>query len=443
MKRDIEKDFIKWAKDKNRMPLIIRGARQVGKSYIAENCLKNYFKNVIVCNFEFTPELKNCFDTLDPVTIINKIQILLNVEITKDSLLFLDEIQECPQAIMSLRYFKEKLPEQAVICAGSLLEFAMNNENFSMPVGRVSFIYVQPLSFGEFLTAVGQDKLRQHLKTISLNNPLEEMFHKKLIEFLKIYLVTGGMPAVVQKYIDTKNINSALNIQNYLLTTYRNDFGKYAKTSKRQYLEKVMNFVPRFIGQRVKYSTIDPEIRSEYLKEAIYLLSLAGIIKQNFQTTASGLPLQSEINDNKFKLNFLDVGLMQNTAGLSAEIINNDIMQINNGAVAEQFVGQELLAHSNPNRENNLYFWGREKKGSMAEIDFVTTYNADIIPVEVKSGTTGTLKSLKLFMQEKKPKIALRFWQKELSFYDGILSIPLYMIEETERLLKSLFLRKC
>ncbi|MBQ3834373.1 MAG: ATP-binding protein [Elusimicrobia bacterium] len=438
MKRDIEKDFIKWAQNKNRMPLIIRGARQVGKSYIVENCLKNYFKNIIVCNFEFTPELKNCFDTLDPITIVNKIQLLLNVEITKNSLLFLDEIQECPQAIMSLRYFKEKLPEQAVICAGSLLEFAMNNENFSMPVGRVSFIYVQPLSFGEFLSAVGQDKLRQHLKKISLDNPLEEMFHKKLIELLKIYLVTGGMPAVVQEYINTKNINSVLKIQNYLLTTYRNDFGKYSKISKRQHLEKVMNFVPRFIGQRVKYSTIDSDVRSEYLKEAIYLLSLAGIIKQIFSTAASGLPLQSEINDSKFKLNFLDVGLMQNVAGLSEEIVNRDIMQINNGAVAEQFVGQEILAYSDPNRENNLYFWGREKKGSMAEVDFVTTYNANIIPVEVKSGTTGSLKSLKLFMEEKKAKIALRFCMQELSFYDGILSIPLYMVSETDRLL-SLF----
>lgn len=437
MKRDIEKYFIQWAKDKNKKPLIIRGARQVGKSYLVEHCLKDYFRNIVVCNFEFTPELKNCFDTLDPITIINKIQILLNVEITKDSLLFLDEIQECPQAIMALRYFKEKLSEQAVICAGSLLEFTINKENFSMPVGRVSFIYVQPLSFGEFLTAVGQEKLRKHLNSVSIETPIDDIFHNKLIELLKIYSVIGGMPAAVQEYISTKNISNVLKIQNDLLTTYKEDFGKYSKVSKSQYLEKVMNFVPRFVGQRVKYTTIDSEIRSLYLKEAIYLLNLAGIIKQIFKTTASGLPLESEKNENIFKLNFLDVGLMQAVTGISSDIVSKDLMQINNGAIAEQFVGQELLAYSNPNIENKLYFWCREEKNSMAEIDFVINNNSDIIPVEVKAGTTGTLKSLNLFMKEKKPKIAVRFWQDKLSFYNNILSIPLYMVEHTHRLINT------
>jgi len=437
MKRDIEKYFIQWAKDKNKKPLIIRGARQVGKSYLVEHCLKDYFRNIVTCNFEFTPELKNCFDTLDPVTIINKIQILLNVEITKDSLLFLDEIQECPQAIMALRYFKEKLSEQAVICAGSLLEFTINKENFSMPVGRVSFIYVQPLSFGEFLTAVGQEKLRKHLNSVSIETPIDDIFHNKLIELLKIYLVIGGMPAAVQEYINTKNISNVLKIQNDLLTTYKEDFGKYSKVSKSQYLEKVMNFVPRFVGQKVKYTTIDPEIRSLYLKEAIYLLNLAGIIKQIFKTTASGLPLESEKNENIFKLNFLDVGLMQAVTGISSDIVSKDLMQINNGAIAEQFVGQELLAYSNPNIENKLYFWCREEKNSMAEIDFVINNNSNIIPVEVKAGTTGTLKSLNLFMKEKKPKIAVRFWQDKLSFYNNILSIPLYMAEHTNRLINT------
>lgn len=438
MKRDIEKYFIQWAKDKNRKPLIIRGARQVGKSYLVEHCLKNYFKNIVVCNFEFVPELKNCFDNLEPTVIINKIQILLNTEITKETLIFLDEIQECPQAITALRYFKEKLSEQAVICAGSLLEFTMNKENFSMPVGRVSFIYVQPLSFGEFLTAIGQDKLRKYLESISIKNPIDDIFHNKLIELLKTYLVVGGMPAVVQEYINTKNISNVLKIQNDLLTTYREDFGKYSKVSKSQYLEKVMNFVPRFIGQRIKYSTIDSEVRSLYLKEAIYLLNLAGIIKQVFKTTASGLPLESEKNENIFKLNFLDVGLMQAVTGISADIISKDLMQINNGAIAEQFVGQEILAYSNPNIENKLYFWCREEKSSMAEIDFVVNYNSNIIPVEVKAGTTGTLKSLQLFIKEKKPKIAVRFWQDKLSFYDNILSIPLYMVEHTNRLIKEI-----
>ena len=437
MKRDIEKYFIQWAKDKNKKPLIIRGARQVGKSYLVEHCLKDYFRNIVTCNFEFTPELKNCFDTLDPVTIINKIQILLNVEITKDSLLFLDEIQECPQAIMALRYFKEKLSEQAVICAGSLLEFTINKENFSMPVGRVSFIYVQPLSFGEFLTAVGQEKLRKHLNSVSIETPIDDIFHNKLIELLKIYLVIGGMPAAVQEYINTKNISNVLKIQNDLLTTYKEDFGKYSKVSKSQYLEKVMNFVPRFVGQKVKYTTIDPEIRSLYLKEAIYLLNLAGIIKQIFKTTASGLPLESEKNEKIFKLNFLDVGLMQAVTGISSDIVSKDLMQINNGAIAEQFVGQELLAYSNPNIENKLYFWCREEKNSMAEIDFVINNNSNIIPVEVKAGTTGTLKSLNLFMKEKKPKIAVRFWQDKLSFYNNILSIPLYMAEHTNRLINT------
>ncbi|HAM39526.1 MAG: hypothetical protein A2539_05230 [Elusimicrobia bacterium RIFOXYD2_FULL_34_15] len=440
MRRAIEKELILWKSQEDRYPLIIRGARQVGKSYLVENFGKTHFQNIVVVNFEFQPQLKEVFQSLNPSEIINKLRLILGVQIEEsDTLLFFDEIQECPQAIMSLRYFKEKMPKLAVISAGSLLEFALNSDDFKMPVGRIYFLYLEPLSFSEYLDATGNQNLSQYLSEVKLTAPIDDTIHKKLLELLRIYLIVGGMPAVLKEYLSSNDMTNCQRIQTGILQTYRSDFGKYAKIYQHKYLQKVFDTAPRLIGQRIKFSNIDPETRSRDLKNALNLLSLAGIVKPIYLTKASGLPIGSQIDEQKLKLNFLDIGLMQNLCGLQGQLsIEQDFMKINAGAVAEQFIGQELVAYSDKHQQGNLYFWAREKKSSMAEVDYVINIDSDILPVEVKSGKEGKLKSLRMFIEEKKSKFGIRFSQDKLSYFDKILSIPLYMVEQMPRLAKSI-----
>ncbi len=436
MKRDLERDLFNWKERKDRLPLLLRGARQVGKSYIVEEFGKKAFKNVVIVNFEFRPELKQCFTTFDPIEIINKLQLLTgeNIEAEK-TLLFLDEIQGCPNAIMALRYFKEKHNRLAVIGAGSLMEFALNSSDFKMPVGRIQFIYLEPLSFGEFLTASGNEQLRDYLGQIQLKSVFDGAVHKKLMDLLRIYLIVGGMPAVVKEYLESRNFLNCQRIQNSLLQTYRSDFGKYAKSSEHKYLQKVLAEAPRLVGDRIKYSNIDAGSKSRDIKQALNLLKLTGIIYPVYAIAASGLPLEAQVNEMKFKLNFLDVGLMQNACGLQAELsLTNDFIQINSGAVTEQFIGQELRAYSDNYLKRGLFFWARDKKSSSAEVDYIMAVDSLILPVEVKAGKTGTLKSLKLFIEEKKSLLGVRFSQEKLSLHDKVLTLPLYMAEQVKRL---------
>ena len=436
MRRDLEKDLFDWKGSKDRLPLLLRGARQVGKSYIVEEFGKKAFKNIVIVNFEFRPELKQCFTTFDPIEIINKLQLLTgeNIEAEK-TLLFLDEIQECPNAITALRYFKEKSARLAVIGAGSLMEFSLNSLDFKMPVGRIQFIHLEPLSFGEFLLASGNEQLRHYLNQVQLNSEFDGAVHKKLMELLRIYLIIGGMPAVVKEYLESRNFLNCQRIQNSLFQTFRIDVGKYAKSSEHKYLQKVLDEAPRLVGDRIKYSNIDADSKSRDIKQALNLLKLTGIIYPVYATSASGLPLEAQVNEMKFKLNFLDVGLMQNACGLQAELsLTDDFIQINSGAVTEQFIGQELRAYSDSYLKRGLFFWARDKKSSSAEVDYVVSVGSLILPVEVKAGKTGTLKSLKLFMEEKKSLFGVRFSQEQLSWHDKVLTLPLYMAEQLKRL---------
>lgn len=436
MKRDLERDLFNWKEHKDRLPLLLRGARQVGKSYIVEEFGKKAFKNIVIVNFEFRPELKQCFTTLDPVEIINKLQLLMGESIEAEkTLLFLDEIQECPNAIMALRYFKEKYDRLAVIGAGSLMEFALNSPDFKMPVGRIQFIYLEPLSFGEFLTASGNELLRGYLREIRLNSVFDDAVHHKLMDLLRIYLIVGGMPAVVKEYLESRNFLNCQRIQNSLLQAYRNDFGKYAKSSELKYLQKVLDETPRLVGNRIKYSNVDPNSKSRDIKQALNLLKLAGIVCPIYAAAASGLPLGAQANEMKFKLNFLDVGLMQNACGLQAELtLTDNFFLINAGAVTEQLIGQELRAYFDSYLKCGLFFWARDKKSSSAEVDYVVAVDSLILPVEVKAGKTGTLKSLKLFIEEKKSLFGVRFSQEKLSLHDKVLTLPLYMAEQMKRL---------
>ena len=318
IKRQIIKELISWADAPHHLPLLLRGARQVGKTFVIEQLAASRFSHFININFELEPEYCHCFESLKPEDIINSIQMLCRQKIIPGiTLLFLDEIQNCPRAIMALRYFKEQMPNLHVIGAGSLLEFALNDEDFSMPVGRVQFIYLKPLSFQEFLQAQDFDDLLAATKNCTLAKPLPLIVHQKLLKLTHEYLITGGMPAAIQSYLETRDFLQTQRMQTVIMSTYRNDFGKYAKLSQHKYLLKIFTQAPGLVGQQIKYSRIDPEMRSRDLKQAIENLTQAGIIQPVFATSASGLPLSALVSEKKFKLLFLDVGLLNRNAGVA------------------------------------------------------------------------------------------------------------------------------
>jgi len=438
MWRRIEQDLLAWKGSKKQLPIILRGARQVGKSYTIEKFGKESFSNIVVANFEFNSRLSSAFNTLDPVEIVGKLEAFTKSTIRpQETLLFLDEIQLCPQAILALRYFKEKMPDLHVIAAGFLLELVLNAKelDFSFPVGRIQFMYLKPLSFQEFLVNLGEEKLIEFLKKSTLKNPLDPVFHERLIELIRQYLLVGGMPFVVDNFIEKKSYVEARQLQNSVLQTYYTDFGKYAKKTIHKHLQELFDKIPLLAGQQFKYASVIPDIRAREIKVALEQLKWMGIIHKVFSNNASGIPLKSQKKEDKFKINFLDVGLLQCANGLDYEtVLNDNILQINSGAVAEQFVGQELLAYSDFYEQQELYFWEREKRTSTAEVDYVVQCGRHIIPIKVKAGKTGRLRSLQQFMEEKKSPFGVRISQNPLSFEHNILSIPLYMISELSRL---------
>jgi uncharacterized protein len=438
MFRQLEDQLKEWKNDAFRLPLLLRGARQVGKSYLIETFGKDHFDSMVVVNFDANPEYCACFEELDPEKIIQKIELLSNKPITPGkTLLFLDEIQDCPKAIMALRYFKEKSPLLHVIGAGSLLEFTLQDANFSFPVGRVQFIYVRPLSFKEFLIANNTLQLPNLIENLSLQKPIDQVIHDLLIKYVKQYYLIGGMPATIAAFLRTKSFLKSREMQAIILQTYQNDFGKYAKKSEVRYLKLLFEKVPNLIGEQFKYSKIDSEVNSRELKKALRLLSKSGIIHEVHATSGAGIPLKVHRNEQKFKVLFLDIGLIQQVNQIDAETVwADDLSQINAGMMAEQFVGQEFLAYGEYYEEKELFFWEREKQGSEAEVDYVITYKSHIIPVEVKAGKSNKLRSLKIFMEEKKSLLGIHISQNPLSYKDNILSIPFYMISQIPRLIK-------
>lgn len=444
MIRDLESELLEWKNSPIRMPLVLRGARQVGKTFIVERFGKKHFQKHLTVNFELDEEARNIFETLEPEKIISQLELKYNVDIQpKKILLFFDEIQLCPRALQSLRYFKEKMPELHVIAAGSLLEFVLNDHEFSFPVGRVQFMFLRPLSFIEYLKAIDQQRLVDELQKVDLENPLAPVIHDHLIKFVKEYFIIGGMPASIYTYIQSKSFAKSQNIQSFLLETYQNDFGKYASQSDHKTLHLFFKKAPSLITKDFKYIKIDQDIRSRELKKALLELRHAGLLNQVFSTKGNGIPLQAEVNEKKFKLLFLDIGLLQKALQTDAQAIFQDnLLLINEGALAEQFVGQELLAYSSFIENQSLFYWQREQKSSTAQVDYISTVGSHIIPIEVKSGKTGRLRSLKQFMDEKNIPLGVRISQTQLSLRNNILSIPLYLISQLPRLYKSLILRK-
>jgi uncharacterized protein len=429
--------LLEWKNSPYRKPLILRGARQVGKSYLIREFAKNEYKNSVEINLELQPELKTCFNTKDPYKILKNIQLVLNREIIVDrTILFIDEIQECPEAILTLRYFFELMPELHLIAAGSLLEFALNSEDFRSPVGRIEYLHLYPLNFEEFLDALGENLVLNFLHDVKLADEFANSLHEKLLDLYVSYLLVGGMPEAIKVYIETKNFMTVKKIQLSLLQTYRNDFSKYANHTKQKYLEKVFYHIPVVLGNKVKYANIDKDVPSRELKNAIDLLENAGVIHRILSTSKAQLPLSYYAKDNFYKLIFMDIGLVLKVTGLEETVLTSpNLLGVYEGGMAEQFVGQELIANCDPVEKAKLFNWERMKPSSTAEIDYLFVYRSNIYPIEVKAGKTGSLKSLQIYTKENQNSISIRYSKLPLSFHEGLLSIPLYMIAETERLI--------
>jgi len=445
VQRNIYNCLIKWKNSKTRMPLLLRGARQIGKTYIVEAFAKTEFTDYLSINFELNPEYCHCFSELEPRLVLERLSLTSGKTILPGkSLLFLDEIQECPRAIQALRYFKEQCPDLHLVGAGSLLEFALNQQDFRMPVGRVEFMYMYPLTFIEFLNAVDHSNLSQHLLKVDIKSGVDNVVHEKLLKLMRLFFMLGGMPAVVQAYKSGESLQRCQSIQAFLLNGYRNDFGKYASLIYQQHCRRVFEKAPSLIAQHFKYVDVDPDIQSRSIKTALRLLMQAGLMLPVYETKVNSAQLNASINEKKFKLLFLDVGLASYVLKLNSEIKEPvDLLSINHGAIAEQYVGQELIAHQPNFQQSELYFWQRAKRNDSAEIDYVITVDNKILPVEVKAGKTGRLKSLQTFMKEKKSVLGIKISQDKLYIDGKVLSLPLYMISQLERIVSTILVKRC
>ena len=435
--REIDHALLEWQQSPTRHPLLLRGARQVGKTYAVQKFGKTQFKDFIEINFEREPSLKSLFSSLIPQEIVDRIELRYKREVVPgQTLIFLDEIQECPKAIMALRYFKEEMPALHVIGAGSLLEFALKNEDFRMPVGRVEFMFLYPLSFREFLSALDHDILLEKLDKASIDHPIDNFVHEEALKLIRTYFAIGGMPASVATYKELQSLPKCQNIQTNLLMTYRSDFGKYARLNEHKYLARIFEQIPLHIAQWLKYTKLDPGADTRSLKNALKKLCDAGLIHKVHATRATGIPLIGSLNPKKFKPLYLDIGLAHRACQIDMDLLlNTDLMLINQGALAEQFVGQELLANHPINEQAKLFFWSRENRTDAAEVDYLQTINGTIIPIEVKSGATGRLRSLQLFLQEKQASIGVRISTLPLAQHGNILSVPFYLIHKLPQLI--------
>lgn len=430
MKRDLKVHLEAWKDAPDKKPVLLRGARQVGKSYLVRE-LGNDFKRFIEINFELNPGLKSIFEEdLNPVRIVRDISITFDQEVVPgETLLFFDEIQECPAAITALRYFYEKMPQMHVIAAGSLIDFIL--EEIGIPVGRITPLYLYPLSFLEFLSVSGHRLLRDEIVNHNPDKKFSDLLHRKLLRLLGEYMAIGGMPEAVARWIETGSLKKCMIIHQTLIDNYRQDFAKYAKKRNRKYVEMVFNAIPRLVGKKFVFSCVSPQVRSRELRPALELLAKAGVVHIIQHSASNGVPLGAEINPTKSKVIFLDVALAQSVLGMDyGQWILDPVHSIvNQGAITEAFVGQEMLAYSSPFMESALYYWVNNKKGSIAEVDYVTGINGEVVPIEVKSGKTGSLKSIQIFLnQEKNSDYGLHFSQRNYFTDKRVRQYPLYAI---------------
>ena len=429
MERKLMSELLKW-KDKNgRKPLLLEGARQVGKTYLLKDFGKRYFKNIAYINFQNpSREITELFDgSIEPRRIVGMLELYLNMKISAmDTLLFFDEVQEVPRALTSLKYFCEDTPEYYVVTAGSLLGIFLH-KGTSFPVGKVDSLRLEPLDFEEFILANGRGKMLDYIKENPFENKFKEIFH----DLFKYYIFTGGMPAVVADWIETHDFDNVKINQEKILNNYRNDFSKYTDHTSAIRIRQIFESLPaQFAKKNDKflYGTVKTGARAREYELAIEWLLDAGIVRRvNNVKVGDKIPLKAYSDPSAFKLYFVDVGLFRYLADIPYEVITNKTAIFNefNGLVAEQFVLQQLAKYT-------LFYW---TGGEESEVDFVMQYGSEIIPIEVKSGTNVKARSLRIFRETYFPKISVRFSLKNNRLDNDLQNISLLNVFLFEQLL--------
>ena len=371
---------------------------------------------------------------------------------SSETLLFLDEIQAAPDVFASLRYFYELMPALHIIAAGSLLEFVLRNHEFSMPAGRIEYLHLGSVTYEEYLSGSGRAHLAEFLGQYEVGKELPLPVHEQFMSAFREYLVIGGMPESIQAFVDSSSFLESDKVKQAIFSTYQDDFSKYGTRVNVQRLRHVFQKLPMLVGGKFMHSRVDNEAQARDIGEALRMLCLARVAYKVHHSSCNGVPLSAETDERNFKTLFLDVGLLCRACGLSLLEFekNQDIMLVNSGAVCEQFIGQHLLYSRQFFEEPDLHYWSRKKRQSSAEVDYVLSQGNQIIPVEVKAGKTGRLKSMHVFLKEKNRRFGIRFNSDLPSLLDTaavlpteesldyrLLSLPLYMVGQIRRFIRS------
>ena len=450
MKRTAENLLQDWFENPRRKPLVIRGARQVGKSTLVRQFAEERQLALNEINLERHSQLDVDFATLDVQHILREIEGLVGRPVRDPgALLFLDEIQATPHALQALRYLYEERPELPVVAAGSLLEFTLADKSFSMPVGRIEYLHLGPMTFEEYLLEV-EAQLLPYLTECAPESTIPTTAHTRLLKRQREYMLVGGMPEAVLAFAQSRTFAEVAAVQRSIMDTYQDDFSKYAARNALLRLQTLLRYVPRSIGQKVKYSNISRDETAREMRAAIQMLAKARVISPVLHSHCTGLPLDAEADASVYKLVFLDVGLMNRACGLDWLALSSldERSLVNEGAMAEQFIGQHLLYRSGGRDAPQLFYWLREGKASNAEVDYVISRGERVIPLEVKAGKSGTLRSLQQFVLRRKVELAVRFDLNPISLQRvhhridastqiefDLLSVPLYMVDQLNRLI--------
>ncbi|MDP2336916.1 MAG: AAA family ATPase [Bacteroidota bacterium] len=430
MRRSIFNQLLNWKDSSSRKVLLLRGARQVGKTFIVRE-LGRTFPNFLEVNFEKDTVVAGFFNqNLDPDRICMELSAFYRKPIREsETLLFFDEIQACPRAIQSLRFFYENMPGLHVIAAGSLLEFALA-ELPSFGVGRIRSMFMYPLSFQEFLLAHQRDQLVELINQASPDNPMNPVFHEMLTDYYRKFQLTGGMPEVVRQVVENKSLLDGLNILDDLALSIRDDFSKYRRRVPESRIREVFASIVEQAGAKFVYANVMAKASQPQIKEALELLIMAGLAFPVYHTSANGFPLGAQIDSKKFKVLLYDTGIFQHILGLNIReyLVVEDMGMVNKGSLAEIYAGLELIKASSITDKPQLFYWHRMERSSNAEVDYVIRQGDEIVPVEIKSGYSGKMQSMRLFMKEKNLKRGIRSSLENFSRDGNIEVIPLYAI---------------
>ena len=430
MRRSITNHLLAWKESSSRKVLLLRGARQVGKTFVVRELGKT-FQNYVEVNLEIDTEVARFFNqNLDPVRICQELSTFYGKPIREnETLLFFDEIQACPRAISSLRFFYENIPGLHVIAAGSLLEFALS-ELPSFGVGRIRSMFMYPMSFQEFLLAHQRDQLIELINQASPDNPMNPVFHEMLTNYYRNFQLTGGMPEVVSRIVENKSVLDGLNVLDDLVISIRDDFSKYHRRVPESRIREVFASIVEQAGAKFVYSNVVAKASQPQIKEALELLIMAGLAFPVYHTSASGFPLGAQIDPKKFKVLLYDTGIFQHILGLNIReyLVVEEMDMVNKGSLAEIYAGLELIKASSILEKPQLFYWHRMERSSNAEVDYVIRQGDEIVPVEIKSGYSGKMQSMRLFMKEKNLKRGIRSSLENFGRDGNIEIIPLYAI---------------